>query len=134
MKITRINHSAINSHSRLREMTHFYSDVLGITTVKRDLPEQYDALIPGFWMQFPNGQIHVIEHNPSAKASGMLDQINHTNCDPMGPHTAFYVENIDRAEQHLAAQGVAYDRVAGFIFTCDPAGNTVEFQQDPDMP
>lgn len=113
-------------------MAEFYTQTLGVETVRRDLPEKYDALIPGFWMQFPNGQIHVIESSPSAKTSGMLGQITNTECDPMGPHTAFFVADIDRAEQHLAAHGVPYDRVQGFIFTCDPAGNTVEFQQDPD--
>jgi catechol 2,3-dioxygenase-like lactoylglutathione lyase family enzyme len=51
--------------------------------------------------------------------------------DPMGPHTAFYVEDIEAVETHLTNENIEYQRMDQFIFAADPAGNTVEFQQDP---
>jgi catechol 2,3-dioxygenase-like lactoylglutathione lyase family enzyme len=50
----------------------------------------------------------------------------------MGPHTAFFVTDIEAAARHLEANHIPFDRFDRFIFTSDPAGNTVEFQQDPD--
>ncbi len=131
INITRINHSAIASRDKLAEMKHFYEDVLGITTVKRDIPEKLEKLIPGFWMQFPNGQIHVIGCDTGSERV-IMKELAGKNGDPMGPHTAFFVEDIEATEKHLVANDIEYFRMEGFIFSSDPTGNTVEFQQDPD--
>ena len=131
INITRINHSAIASDAKLAEMKHFYEDVLGVTTVKRDIPEKLDKLIPGFWMQFPNGQIHVIACDPNSERKVMKEMAGKKG-DPMGPHTAFFVEDIGTVEKHLDDNNVEYFSMQGIIFSSDPTGNTVEFQQDPD--
>ena len=129
LNITRINHSAINTRCELDEMNHFYAEVLGAKRVKRDIPEKFDKLIPGFWMEFSNGLVHVIEYDDEGEKPQVLPS-KHSN--PMGPHLAFYVENIEAAAEHLDSHHILYDRFESFIFTRDPAGNTVEFQQDPE--
>lgn len=121
IEITRINHTAINTPSDVEAMRAFYCQHLGANTIERDIPPEYQALIPGFWMQFNNGQVHVIEH---AQKDGPRD--------PMGPHIAFYVRSLGAAEQYLNDQSIDYDRVNNFIFIADPAGNLIELQQDPD--
>ncbi|MGE3296992.1 MAG: VOC family protein [Porticoccaceae bacterium] len=131
LKVTRINHTAIGTRAELDAMQHFYVEVLGVATVERDIPAKLADKIPGFWMQFPNGQVHVIQADPATGANaipGMTCQ--HAN--PMGPHTAFFVADIEAAARHLEANHIPFDRFDRFIFTSDPAGNTVEFQQDPD--
>ena len=131
INITRINHSAIASRNKLAEMKHFYEDVLGVTTVKRDIPEKLDKLIPGFWMQFPNGRVHVVGWDAGAERV-VMKELAGKKGDPMGPHTAFFVEDIEATEKHLGDNNIEYFRMEGFIFSSDPTGNTVEFQQDPD--
>lgn len=129
LKITRINHTAINTRAELDEMNHFYTEVLGVQRVRRDIPEKFDRLIPGFWMQFPNGHVHVIQYDADSDTPPVLPC---KHADPMGPHLAFYVEDIEAAANHLDENKISYDRFEGFIFSSDPAGNTVEFQQDPE--
>ncbi|MGK2914959.1 MAG: VOC family protein [Porticoccaceae bacterium] len=134
IKITRINHSAISTKTpqELAEMERFYVGVLGMKTVERAIPEKLRNMVPGFWLQFGNGQIHVIQRDPAAQTEAMKG-FEGQRRDPRGPHTAYFVEDIDAAEQHLIAEKIEYDRFSGFIFTADPAGNMVEFQQDPEL-
>lgn len=133
IKITRLNHSALGCRVEVDAMRRFYVDVLGVNTVERDIPEQLAALIPGFWMQFPNGQVHVIQCDDSSGERKVLPELAGKPLDPMGPHTAFYVEDIEAVETHLSSEAIEYQRMDQFIFAADPAGNTVEFQQDPDL-
>ena len=132
LRITRINHSAINTRDQLDAMRRFYVDVLGVQTAERDIPAKFADRIPGFWMQFPNGQVHVIQCDPG-QGDEPLPGMTCQHANPMGPHTAFFVADIDAAARHLEANGVAFDRFDRFIFTTDPSGNTVEFQQDPEL-
>lgn len=120
INITRINHNAINGEDAVA-MEAFYTQHLNVNTVERDLPEELKAVIPGFWMQFDNGQVHMIQN--SDRSAG----------NPLGPHIAFYVTDLDAAEHYLQANDIAHQRLDFFIFLTDPAGNTVELQQDPDL-
>lgn len=122
IKITRLNHTAINTPSDVEAMEQFYTQHLGARTIKRDIPEEFQDMIPGFWMQFSNAQVHVIQNSDNGAGN------------PLGPHVAYYVENIEAAEQYLSAQGIRHQRVDNILFTSDPAGNTIEFQQDPINP
>jgi catechol 2,3-dioxygenase-like lactoylglutathione lyase family enzyme len=131
LKVTRINHTAIGTRAELDAMRHFYVDVLGVGTVERDIPAKLADRIPGFWMQFPNGQVHVIQSDPATGGNAIPGMTCH-HANPMGPHTAFFVTDIQAAARHLEANHIPFDRFDRFIFTSDPAGNTVEFQQDPD--
>lgn len=135
IKVTRINHSAINTKTatELADMERFYVQVLGMRTVERDIPEKFRNMVPGFWLQFGNGQIHVIQHDPAGQPDSAMKGFAGTRNDPRGPHTAYFVEDIEAAERHLIAEKIAYDRFNNFIFTADPAGNLVEFQQDPEF-
>lgn len=118
IKITRINHTAINGEDAAA-MQAFYTQHLNVQTVERDLPDEIKEIIPGFWMQFENGQVHMIQNS------------DRTPGNPLGPHIAFYVEDLDAAEQYLISEGIEHARLDFFIFLTDPAGNTVELQQDP---
>ncbi len=132
LRITRLNHSAINTRDQLDAMRRFYLEVLGAPTVERDIPARFADRIPGFWMQFPNGQVHVIQCDPT-QAGEPLPGMSCRHANPMGPHTAFYVADIEAAARHLSENGIDFDRFDRFIFTTDPSGNTVEFQQDPEI-
>ena len=48
IRITRINHSAINTRDELGAMRRFYVEVLGVQTVARDIPAKFADRIPGF--------------------------------------------------------------------------------------
>ena len=37
------------------------------------------------------------------------------------------------AVAELGVAGIEFDRFGGFVFFSDPAGNTVELQQDPEL-
>ena len=120
--ITRINHTAITTPRDVEAMHTFYCQHLGAERIKRDIPAEYEALIPGFWLQFDNGQVHVIQQ-PTPGEPG----------DPTGPHIAFYVRCLASAEQYLRAHSIRYQRIQDFIILSDPAGNTIELQQDPEL-
>ena len=122
IEITRINHTAITTPRDVDKMQTFYCQHLGAERIKRDIPPQYEALIPGFWLQFDNGQVHVIEQAKPAEP-----------CDPTGPHIAFYVRCLASAEQYLQQHALSYQRVQDFLILADPAGNTIELQQDPEL-
>lgn len=127
INITRINHTAINTADDVEPMQRFYTEHLGAKTVKRDIPEEFAALVPGFWMQFDNGQVHVIKN-----AAPPIRNSNDAPMNPMGPHIAFYVADIKATKQYLADNNLACESVNEILFTRDPAGNVLEFQQDPD--
>lgn len=126
INITRINHTAINTADDVEPMQQFYTAHLGAKTVKRDIPEEFAALVPGFWMQFENGQVHVIKNAASAVSA------KDAPMNPMGPHIAFYVADIKATKQYLADNNMVCESVDEILFTRDPAGNVLEFQQDPD--
>jgi catechol 2,3-dioxygenase-like lactoylglutathione lyase family enzyme len=57
--------------------------------------------------------------------------------EPTGPHVSWYVADLDEAVDQLGARGIEM-RVLGegrerIVWVADPAGNTVEFQQDPEF-
>ena len=56
----------------------------------------------------------------------------HSLGNPMSRHVAFYVDGLEATEACLKDSGIEYQRMDQFVFTCDPAGNTLEFQQDPE--
>lgn len=120
MKITRVNHAAYNLPAGIEAVERFYTGTLGIPTVPRDVPAEWAARVPGFWMQLPNAQVHMIQ-SPLAG----------TPREPVGPHIAFFVEDLEQAVAELQAGGIDFDRLGGFVFLADPAGLTVELQQDP---
>ena len=128
MKITRINHVAVNIHGKTREAREFYVGLLGLPEIPIQLPGR-PPIAPGttdtFWLELGRTQVHAI----GFPAKGELRE-------PTGPHVSWYVASLDEAVAELAARGIEM-RVLGegrhrIVWVADPSGNTVEFQQDPE--
>lgn len=126
VKVTRILHSSVNVSGRLDESARFYHEVLGLAPARRpEIP-----FVDGRWYTVAGAQVHLVDA-PSA-GSGI---------DPTGPHVCLGVEDLEGALAELAALGIETFRVtqapvdeggegveqAWFV---DPAGNTVELQED----
>jgi len=124
MKVTRLNHAAINVHGRWKESERFYCQLLGIGTTPR--PGQMDKAIGGCWLQLPHGQVHLIDA-PYDGSPG----------NPVGPHVSYYVEDLAAAMREIEAKGLKarHLEIDGLqiVWITDPAGNTVELQQDPEI-
>jgi catechol 2,3-dioxygenase-like lactoylglutathione lyase family enzyme len=121
MKVTRILHHSVNVEGRLAECEAFYRSV-GLPGLAR--PE-----IPGVggrWLAAGAAQVHLVD------APQGDDAIR-----PTGPHVCFGVEDLDAAIAELQREGVPYVQGAQGeviqIWVSDPAGNTIELQQDPEV-
>lgn len=126
MKVTRILHASVNVAGRLEQADRFYGELLGMARAPR--PE-----IPGVggrWLVAGDGQVHLVD----APMAG-------SGIDPTGPHFCLAVADIEAAVRELEGRGIPYVRgsqpagqgQAGEvvqIWITDPAGNTVELQED----
>jgi glyoxylase I family protein len=116
MQIIQVLHAAILV-SDLDKSEHFYSNVLGLSKIDRDLK------FPGIWYQVGNFQIHLILTTkiiPDAVDSEKWGR---------NRHLAFSVADIEVAKQQLIDcnwpfQMSASGRAA--LFVRDPDGNTIE--------
>ena len=103
--------------SNLARSIEFYSNILGLTKVDRDLK------YPGIWYQLGDLQIHLIEdldYQPP-----IIDLHKSTR----NPHIALGVRNLAAAKQQLiAANCVVKMSNSGraALFTQDPDGNAIE--------
>ena len=128
MKITRINHAAVNIHGKVDEAREFYTALLGLPEVPIALPGRPPipkGTVPAFWLELGGVQVHAI----GAPMKGEPRE-------PVGPHVSWYVADLDEAVADLGARSIEM-RVLGegrnrIVWVSDPAGNTVEFQQDPE--
>lgn len=126
MKITRMNHAAVNVTGKINEAHDFYVNLLGIPQVPIQLPGQppVESSEFGFWLEREGVQMHVIGREPMGGTP-----------DPTQSHVSWFVEDIDSATDKLEDNNIDM-RVMGegrnrIIWVTDPAGNIVEFQQDP---
>ena len=121
MKVTRFHHVSVNvNDAALPEVVAFYRDVLGLA----DEPRPEIAGVPGNWNVVGDQQLHIV----GAPAAG-------SGIDPTGHHYCVAVEDLDAAIAELEDQGIEYLRgVQGEgivqIWITDPAGNTIELQQE----
>ena len=126
MKVNRILHASVNVAGSLDETARFYADVLGMAqAVRPEIPG-----VGGRWLTAGDGQVHLVD-TPMAGAG----------IDPTGPHFCLAVEDVEAAVAELEGLGIPYarasqpagpdwqDEVVQIWFT-DPAGNTIELQQD----
>jgi catechol 2,3-dioxygenase-like lactoylglutathione lyase family enzyme len=118
MQITRALHTAILI-TNLEKSQHFYSQVLGLTQVERNLK------YPGLWYQIGDYQIHLIV----AKSVPTQDQ--NEQLEPI-PHVAFSVVDLavvkaELLQQNYPMQPSLSGRAA--IFIKDPDGNMIELSQ-----
>jgi len=121
MRVTRFHHVSVNTNDAdLDEMVGFYRDVLGLGDRARpDIPG-----IPGHWHEVGDQELHLVGAPPSGDA-----------IDTTGHHYCVAVDDLDGAIAELDARGIDYVRaVQGDdvvqIWINDPAGNTIELQQD----
>jgi catechol 2,3-dioxygenase-like lactoylglutathione lyase family enzyme len=128
MKITRINHAAVNIHGKVDEAREFYTGLLGLPEVPIALPGRPPipkGQVQAFWLELGGVQVHAIGAPQKGEPR-----------EPVGPHVSWYVADLDAAVAEIGARGIEM-RVMGegrhrIVWVSDPAGNTVEFQQDPE--
>jgi catechol 2,3-dioxygenase-like lactoylglutathione lyase family enzyme len=121
VKVTSFHHVSVNRHDTpLGEMVAFYEGLLGLES--KDRPEIPG--IPGHWFGVSGQELHVVGAPPRG-----------TEIDPTGNHFCVAVVDLEAAIAELEEGKIPYERaVQGEgtvqIWISDPAGNTVELQQD----
>jgi catechol 2,3-dioxygenase-like lactoylglutathione lyase family enzyme len=122
MKVTRFHHVSVNSNGTpLEPMVDFYRDVLGLDDRARpEIPG-----IPGHWHVVGDQELHLVGAPPRG-----------TPIDSTGHHYCVAVTDLDAAVAELEARGIEFERAVQGpgtvqIWITDPAGNTIELQQDP---
>jgi catechol 2,3-dioxygenase-like lactoylglutathione lyase family enzyme len=120
VKITRLLHVSVNVEGELDASRTFYEQLLGLGPIPRpDIPG-----VDGSWLGLPGGeQLHLVDA-PTGPAG----------IQPTGHHFCVAVDDLDGAIAELEAREIAYKRGAQGdvvqIWIVDPAGNTIEFQQE----
>ena len=124
MKVNRILHASVNVKGSLDAADDFYSDLLGMEReVRPEIPG-----VGGRWFAAGGGQVHLVD----APMAG-------DGIDPTGPHFCLGVEDLESAVAELEERGIPYMRATQpgdvvQIWVVDPAGNTVELQQEGAQP
>jgi glyoxylase I family protein len=119
MKVTGVLHVSVNAENALGPTRQFYERLFQLDTKARpDIPG-----IAGYWFAVGDAELHLVD--APAGTSGIR---------PAGNHFCVAVEDLDAAIAELERDGVDYLRGAQGevvqIWVADPAGNTVELQQD----
>jgi glyoxylase I family protein len=115
MQIQRFLHTALNV-TNLAESEHFYSNILGLEKVDRNLK------FPGAWYQIGDYQLHLIVAETSP-ASVLQEKWGRNR------HLAFAVESVVVVKQHLEVQGWPFQMSASgrpALFVRDPDDNVIE--------
>lgn len=120
MDVTRILHHSVNVEGKLDETTAFYRRLLSLPDLERpEIPG-----VGGHWFDTENAQVHLVDA-----------PTGHRPIRPTGPHVCFGVRDLEAAVQELEGKDIAYLRALQGsvvqIWIVDPAGNTIELQQDP---
>jgi lactoylglutathione lyase len=120
VRLTRILHHSVNAEGRLDETRAFYRDVLGLDAVPRpEIPG-----VAGAWFEVADAQVHLVDADPGEQ-----------DIRPTDAHVCFGVEDLDAAIAELQERDIPHVRGAQGpvvqIWIADPAGNTIELQQDP---
>lgn len=126
MKITRINHLAYNVAGVVAESREFYGKLLGLG----EIPIQFAGGEPivgspmGFWLEHGGVQMHLIGLPRHGEPR-----------EPTGTHVSWYVDDLAGAIAEIRAAGIEMRELEGdighIVWISDPAGNTIELQQDP---
>ena len=124
MKVIRFHHVSVNANgATLDEVVDFYRDVLGLA----DRPRPEIPGIAGHWCEVGDQELHVVGAAPAGTA-----------IDPMGNHYCVTVDDLESAIAELDRRRIEYRRgMQGEtlqIWIVDPAGNTIELQQDTTAP
>ncbi len=119
MKVARIHHASVNTGGKLEDARRFYADVLGLDSAPRP-----DIGVAGYWFRAGRGsQVHLIEATPFG-----------AGIDPIGNHYCLTVDDLGAAVDELEHAGVEHLKIGdgsdAQVFVTDPAGNTIELQQE----
>ena len=121
MKVTRFHHVSVNcNETPVDAMVAFYRDVLGLGDKARpEIPG-----VDGHWHRVGDQELHLV--GAPARGKGI---------DPTGPHYCVAVTDLDAAIAELEERGIDYERALQGqgtvqIWFTDPAGNTIELQQE----
>jgi glyoxylase I family protein len=118
MNVTRTLHHSFNVEGNLDACVDFYRQLL-------HLPDEVRPAInvDGHWFAAGDVQLHLVDADPGTAV-----------ISPTGPHVCFAVEDLDDAIAELERDGIPYVRgtqgTVVQIWFADPAGNTVEIQQE----
>jgi catechol 2,3-dioxygenase-like lactoylglutathione lyase family enzyme len=121
VKVKRFHHVSVNCNDTpLAEMVSFYAGLFGLDAKHRpEIPG-----IPGHWFEVFDQELHIVGAPPRGTA-----------IDSTGNHFCVAVANLDEAVAELEDRKIPYERAvqgAGTVqvWINDPAGNTIELQQD----
>ena len=119
VNVTRTLHHSVNVEGRLDACVDFYRALLHLPSEPRpEIPG-----VGGHWFAAGDVQLHLVDADAG---TGVIQ--------PTGPHVCFAVDDLDGAIAELERDGIPYVRGAQGpvvqIWFVDPAGNTVEIQQD----
>jgi len=121
VKITGFHHVSVNCNdATLDQMVSFYGGLFELDS--KDRPEIPG--VTGHWFFVSDKELHVVGAPPRG-----------TSIDATGNHYCVAVEDLDKAIAELEDRGIPYERAiqgAGTvqIWINDPAGNTIELQQE----
>ncbi len=122
MKVTRVLHVSVNAEGALDATRRFYGDLFA-------LPDKARPQIPGIdghWFELGDAELHLVDAPPGTAA-----------IRPAGNHFCLAVDDLDAAIRELETRGVDHVRGAQGdvvqVWLADPAGNTIELQQDRDQ-
>ena len=128
MKITRINHMAYNVAGVGAEARAFYTGLLGLPEVPIAFPGREPVMGSdfGFWIEQDGVQMHLIGMQKTGEPR-----------EPVNTHVSWYVADLPSAIDEIRAAGLEMREMKGdvghIVWISDPAGNTVELQQDPQV-
>ncbi len=122
MRVTRTLHHSVNVEGQLTDTVEFYQRLL-------EMPDEARPDIPGVdghWFDAGHAQLHLVD---APAGDGPIQ--------PTGPHVCFAVADLQAAITELEEEDIPYVRGAQGpivqIWFTDPAGNTVEIQQDTEI-
>jgi catechol 2,3-dioxygenase-like lactoylglutathione lyase family enzyme len=128
MKITRMNHVAYNISGVVGEAREFYTKLLGLPEVGIAFPgrEPVSGSNLGLWIEQRGVQMHLIGMPKKGEPR-----------EPVNTHVSWYVADLGEAIAEIRAAGVELREMKAdalhIVWISDPAGNTVELQQDPEL-
>ena len=119
MRVTRVLHVSRNAEGRLDETQAFYADLFGLGSIPRPTIPGID----GHWFAAGDAEVHLVD------APAGDEPIR-----PAGDHWCFGVADLAAAIAELEVRGIDYVRAGQGdvvqIWILDPAGGTIELQQD----
>lgn len=119
MKVTRVLHVSVNTEGALDATHAFYAQLFGLV----GLPRPEIPGIAGQWFALGDAELHLVD-----AAAGTA------TIRPAGNHYCVAVADLDAAIAELEENGIDYLQGAQGdvvqIWLADPAGNTIELQQD----